>query len=293
VSDLSNTIVNLQSLESKLSKQIKSTSDVLGKQPTYLSQSPPDRRSNIVLYGVKDCAPKALRHERLQNAALEIFGGINIQLNPTHILDCFCLGKFQSKPRPILIKLQRMMDANIILANRASLSPPHLLKPDMFPEDRAIESILLKEQWSLIQSGHNRKQICVFNPSNLNITKIKILSLNCCSLRSSGKRANFIALVDENDPDVICGCESHLDSQYYTFEIFPSNYTVFRKDRIEGGGGVFLCVRETLNVTEQPVLNLNAEIVWAKITLAKRNPIYICSFYRPPDPSSTTPDITK
>jgi len=65
-----------------------------------------------------------------------------------------------------------------------------------------------------------------------------------------------------------------------------SNYTVFRKNRIEVGGGVFWCVRETLNVTEQPELNLNAEIVWAKITLAKRNPICICSFYRPPDPST-------
>jgi len=52
-----------------------------------------------------------------------------------------------------------MMDANVILVNRASLSPPHLLKPDMSPEDRAIESILLKERWSLIQRGHNRKQI--------------------------------------------------------------------------------------------------------------------------------------
>jgi len=50
----------------------------------------------------------------------------------------------------------------------------------------------------------NLSNDCIFNPSNLNLTKIKILSLNCCSLRSSGKRANFIALVDENNPDIIC-----------------------------------------------------------------------------------------
>jgi len=111
VSDLSDKIVNLQSQESKLSEQIKATSDAMGKQPTYPSQLPPNRRSNIVLYGVKECIPKALRHERLQNdiyTVLEIFGGINIQLNPSNILDCFHLGKFkqtQLRPRPILIKL--------------------------------------------------------------------------------------------------------------------------------------------------------------------------------------------
>jgi len=134
----------------------------------------------------------------------------------------------------------------------------------------------------------NLSDDCVLNPSNSNLTKIKIPSLNCCGLRSSGKRANFIALVDENNPDIICGCESHLDSQYYSAEIFCSTYTVFRKDREEGGGGVFLCIRDGLSVTEQPELSANAEIIWAKITLAKRNPIYICSFYRPPD-SSTEP----
>ena len=96
------------------------------------------------------------------------------------------------------------------------------------------------------------------NSSISNHNKIKILSLNCCSLRSSEKRANFLALVDENNPDIICGCESHLDGQYYTAD---SNFTVFSKDRVEGGGGVFLYIKESLNVTEQPELDVNAEIV--------------------------------
>ena len=29
----------------------------------------------------------------------------------------------------------------------------------MSPEEKSIESLLLKERWSLIQSGHHRKQI--------------------------------------------------------------------------------------------------------------------------------------
>jgi len=165
VSDLSSKIVKLQTEESKLSEQIKTTSDALGRRTTSPTQVPLDRKSNIVLYGVKESPPKALRHERLQSdikAILEIFGGIDIQLNPAHILDCFRLGKFkqtQSRPRPILIKLQRVIDANVILANKTSLPSPLLVKPDMSPEDRAVESTLLKERWSFIQSGHNRKQI--------------------------------------------------------------------------------------------------------------------------------------
>ena len=109
------------------------------------------------------------------------------------------------------------------------------------------------------------------------------MSLNCCSLCSSGKRAHFQALIDEHNPHIICGCESHLDSSYYNAEIFPPTYTVLRKDRVEGAGGVFLCIKEGLDVSEEPDLDVNAEIIWAKVTPSKRAPIYVCSFYRPPD----------
>ena len=87
------------------------------------------------------------------------------------------------------------------------------------------------------------------------------MSLNCCSLRSSGKRAHFQALIEEHNPHIICGCESHLDSSYYNAEIFPPTYTVLRKDRVEGAGGVFLCVKEGLDVSEEPELDVNAEII--------------------------------
>jgi len=118
--------------------------------------------------------------------------------------------------------------------------------------------------------------------------KLKVLSLNCCSLiiRSSGKRALFQSLVDEHSPDIICGCESHLDGTYYNDEIFPSTYITFRKDRVEGVGGVFLCIKESLNISEEPELDVNVEVIWAKLSPSNRAPIYICSFYCPPDLSS-------
>ena len=43
------------------------------------------------------------------------------------------------------------------------------------------------------------------------LTSLKVISLNCCSLRSLGKRAVLKAMVDEYKPDIIIGCETHLD----------------------------------------------------------------------------------
>ena len=94
-------------------------------------------------------------------------------------------------------------------------------------------------------------------------------------------------LVHEYSPDVIVGCESHLDSMYTSSEVFPPGYTVIRRDRSLGGGGVFLCFREALPVVEQPLLSSDAEVVWAKLTFTRMSPIYICSFYRPPNTDST------
>jgi len=55
------------------------------------------------------------------------------------------------------------MDVSIILANKRSLSSPLAIKPDMSPDERKIESALLKERWSLIQGGHERKNIKLSN----------------------------------------------------------------------------------------------------------------------------------
>ena len=113
--------------------------------------------------------------------------------------------------------------------------------------------------------------------------KLKCLSLNCCSLRSSSKKARLLALIDELDPDIICGCESHLSQSYHSSEIFPDSYMVLRKDRIEGAGGVFVCIKKHFNVSEERELDADAELIWAKIMLLNIRPIYLCSFYRPPD----------
>ena len=124
-----------------------------------------DRKSNIVVFGVEECPQNTLRSARIVRDTKEvskIFGSIDVHVEPNQILDCFRLGKFksqQTRPRPILVKLHRAIDAATILANRSSLASPIFIKPDLSPTERAIESILLKERWSLIQNSHSRKSI--------------------------------------------------------------------------------------------------------------------------------------
>ena len=109
------------------------------------------------------------------------------------------------------------------------------------------------------------------------------MSLNCCSIRSIARRARFHALVHEHLPDIILGCESQIDQSYSSTEVFPAGYCVLRKDCYNGAGGVFICVKDTLSMSAVPSLDTSAELVWAKISLPNKNPVFICSFYRPPN----------
>ena len=82
--------------------------------------------------------------------------------------------------------------------------------------------------------------------------------------------------------DIICGCESHLNVSYPSAEIFPNHYNAYRKDRVEGAKGVFVCVQKNLHAIEDPSLNVEAELVWIKILFPKMKLLHLGCFYRPP-----------
>ena len=65
--------------------------------------------------------------------------------------------------------------------------------------------------------------------------KLKIMTVNCCSLRSTGKRLDFASLLHEHQPEIICGTESHLENSITTSEVFPKGSDIFRKGRSLGG----------------------------------------------------------
>lgn len=72
------------------------------------------------------------------------------------------LGKYaEGGVRPLLVCLTRRNDVRSILRNKRQLAsrPDITIRPDLSPTARKRESILLKERWTLIQSGVARSRL--------------------------------------------------------------------------------------------------------------------------------------
>ena len=66
------------------------------------------------------------------------------------------------------------------------------------------------------------------------------MSVNCNSIQSIGKRAELQALIEDHNTHVTLAQESKLGPEHLTSVAFPNNFTIFRKDRKAGGGGVVI-----------------------------------------------------
>ena len=64
---------------------------------------------------------------------------------------------------------------------------------------------------------------------------------------------------------MLTGCESCIDHPFLSSEILPTNYKVIRKDQCLGDGGVFIELKNHLNVCEESPLLFDAEMVWGNI----------------------------
>ena len=89
-------------------------------------------------------------------------------------------------------------------------------------------------------------------------------------------------MIEEHTPDVIAGTESWLTPSIYSNEIFQANYNVFRKDRSDGYGRVFLAIRNNLTC-ETLSIDSQCEIVVCKVSTNSPCSIIICCVYRPPN----------
>ncbi len=75
---------------------------------------------------------------------------------------------------------------------------------------------------------------------------LRLLQVNCRSIIN--KEIEFWNLVDACDPDIVIGTESWLTEEIGSSEIFHSHYKILRRDRNSRGGGVFICVKEDINI---------------------------------------------
>jgi len=79
------------------------------------------------------------------------------------------------------------------------------------------------------------------------------------------------------------GCETHLDDSYYATEVFTVQFIIKIDVMVVG---VFVAIKNDLKSLQDPDINVSVELIWAKLSLKGIAPVYICSFYRPPNSDS-------
>ena len=117
---------------------------------------------------------------------------------------------------------------------------------------------------------------------------MKALVINFQSIRN--KKAELATCLEVDDPDVLIGTETWLDDSINSCEIFPSNYSIFRKDRQTNAkgtahGGVLIAVKSNFVCTQMHELDSENESVWIEMEVNGTKPILVGSFYRPPSTS--------
>ena len=72
--------------------------------------------------------------------------------------------------------------------------------------------------------------------------------INCQSILA--KKSVFQNFLANFNPSVVIGCESWLSPEILSSKIFPSHYQVYRKDRPDGYGAVFIACQDCLLSSE-------------------------------------------
>ena len=100
------------------------------------------------------------------------------------------------------------------------------------------------------------------------------------------KVAELAICLEVNCPDILIGTESWLSENISNSEIFPSNYSVIRKDRPlnhqgQRHGGVFICARNDIIMSHRADLDSECKVIWAQLELVGSKRILLGAFYRP------------
>ena len=155
---------SIDSPQSSNSEQATASTPQNTQSPSY-DKAQHDHKFNVVIYCIKECSKGTPRHGRTDHdlqSVTQIITKVDNNINPLSICDLIQLGKYQensNRPRPLLVKFNRAIDVSILLSKTSSLPKEIRIKPDMSLTERHTESVLLKERWSLIQAGCDRKKI--------------------------------------------------------------------------------------------------------------------------------------
>ena len=100
----------------------------------------------------------------------------------------------------------------------------------------------------------------------------RLAIINCCS--AVNKHVDLEVFLKMQNIHLVMGTESHLDGAVFDSEVFPSNYTVYRKDRNIHGGGIFVLVEKSIPSsvieTDSP-----CEIIWVRLYVQNTNDVIL------------------
>ena len=115
----------------------------------------------------------------------------------------------------------------------------------------------------------------------MNHDSIKFLSLNAQSIMN--KKESLWELLDHQNPDICCVCETWLNSDILNNEILPTSYKLFRKDRADGYGGILIGVK--CNIPSDLIdVTLETEVCTVLLQLSNHSKLIVICAYRPPYP---------
>ena len=156
--------------------------------------------------------------------------------------------------------------------NSSKFRPTLVSSPNKDYKDTSVQSC---PSIDLTTSSRNS----LLYPQKINQTNLRILTLNCQSIRN--KSQELSAILDYIKPDVVCGTESWLDENIGDSEVFPTNtYKVYRNDRNLEGGGVFVLVDHKIP-SERLNLSTSCELCLVELKLKNTKHQTIGSFYMP------------
>jgi len=132
-------------------------------------------------------------------------------------------------------------------------------------------------------SQYNINSILNSQPSkeaDFQIKSLKIISVNYQSIVS--KKEAFWELMDNHSPDIVVACETWLNQSILNSEIIPSDYKLYRCDRDDSYGGVFIAVKSSIN-SQLIQCSSSCEMCAVKVHLTTNQPLIIIGAYRPPN----------
>jgi hypothetical protein len=132
--------------------------------------------------------------------------------------------------------------------------------------------------------GELNHELSASNKKQSNSSGMSVFYANA---RSIVNKVDLIEIeISVQSYDIFVFTKTHLDNSIVDSELFPQNYTIFRRDRVNNGrhgGGVLLAVNDTIKAFQRHNLLCDHEILFVNIILSKNRNITVGVFYMPPN----------